>query len=167
MDHTLPATYENKAFLQGISLVLIGIGGIGLLLGISCWLIDWGYCGSVWVPMVASGGQELSRLLQVNFPLAMLLLGLSLRQFTTLGWIMSVMLTTALFVFFAVLVFILSGKGQLLPLLIRPGEVSIGMRPWLQACTTDILLALMNLFGLLLLNMPAIRKLYYTFPTKK
>lgn len=152
---------SNDSFIRYLSTALIAFGATGLILGISCLLFPWAYCESDLIPILVQAPEELRMLLQVNLPASLLLMGLALRQYTTFGWFLSVLMLTVLTGFFTALTWFHTGQGKLFTLLANPALISPVNSGWVVSFFIDLLITLSCAFGLLFLSLKPIRTLYF------
>lgn len=151
---------SHHAFIQYLSGTLIAFGAAGLILGISCLLFPWAYCESDLIPILVQSPEELRVVLQVNMPASLLLLGLALRQYTTFGWLLSLLMLTVLTGFFTALTWFHTGQGKLFILLANPALISPVNSGWVVSFLVDLLITLSFAFGLIFISLKPIRAMY-------
>lgn len=87
-------------FLQQISATAIVLGTFFLILGLSCKIVDWGYCGLDLFPVLGGDNRFSGDITAINLPMALMVLGAGIRLRSVYGWWVVTALLMLLLVFF-------------------------------------------------------------------
>jgi len=143
---------SDAAFTKGLGTTLACIGGLFLLLGLSCSLIPWAYCGVEVVPILTGlEGIDVS-FTDVTLPLFLLMIGISLRLYTRLGWVITLLLQVMLSLVLSMLLYYDA-------IAMRFASPDALFYP-LQCAITNGCLLLLCLFGMVYLLLRPVRSLY-------
>jgi hypothetical protein len=152
---------SDLLFIRFASSVLIFMGLVLGILGISCKLINWGYCEWQWVPLFGSLQDFPRDLLNINMPLAMLALGFSSRLFSVFGWSVCVLVLGVLASFFSWLAYSLVTFPERFMVSAFPQSSSVPPNPHLESIIVNLGLVFICALGLVYLFLPPVRKLYW------
>ncbi|MEO0472976.1 MAG: hypothetical protein AAF206_25385 [Bacteroidota bacterium] len=153
---------SDRFFLSFSAACLVALGLTGLVLGLSCRIVEWGYCRINLVPLFGNWEnvrQELSDLTAINMPLAMLALGFSLRLFTAFGWAITLLVLSTLTAFFSFLAYqIYQGSA----LLSSAGYVGTSGNLVVESMVTNLSFVFLCLLAISYILHPSIRKMYWS-----
>ena len=153
---------SDRFFLSFTSAFLVSLGLIGLVLGLSCRIVEWGYCRIHLVPIFGnweSVRQELTDLTAINMPLAMLALGFSVRLFTAFGWAITFLVLTTLSAFFSFLAYQLY-QGSAMISSIDYATASSNLP--IESLVINLSFVFLCVLGILYILQPVIRKMYWS-----
>ena len=152
---------SDQAFIQFAAMLLILIGMMALILGLSCKLVNWGYCELRLVPLFGSRNDFPVALSSVNLPLAMLAIGLSSRLMTPFGWSVCLLVLSIMSIFFGWLAFSLTAN----PELFLAGSYNNGSPPpsgvHIESIVLNLCFCFFSALGLIYFFFPSVRKLYW------
>jgi hypothetical protein len=157
---------SDRQFIEFAGSVLIGLGLPLLLLGLSCKLFEWGYCEVRLVAFFSENHRftAVRDALSVNLPLAMLLMGGSLKLYSRAGWIITVLILMMISVFFGSLSLMTAQVLSMDPVVYRRGLFS---SDYWEPMVVDAALCILGCVALLYLFLPDVRKLYWNRPGRK
>jgi len=152
---------SDEAFIRFASSVALIMGGLVLLGVLLCKLLGWNLCLLDWVPVL--GGLDIFRgeLLAINFPLALLILGIGMRLFTGFGWTTCVLLLWVLLGGFLAMAYVLNSYRDWYFEQIANEQIYAADYPLLESIVVNLSLALFCLLAIWYLMHPAVRKLYW------
>lgn len=148
-------------FLQFSSTILVVVGLVFLLLGLSCKIVYWGYCDWKLVSIFAYDTALWTDFVSINLPLAILIIGVSLKLFSRFGWVFSVFMLSLLFCFFSFLssMMILGLKRQWLAL--SNSGASIQVASFWESLILDTSFSLLCMAGVIFLFSKSVRRQYW------
>lgn len=94
----------DKRFLEMVSSMMTVFGLIFLVLGLSCKVFDWGYCGLELFPVFGRDFRFPIDITMLNLPMAMIVIGIGIRLRSPYGWWVITIILMSLLTFFGFLV---------------------------------------------------------------
>lgn len=162
-DDQLPVrTDSDQTFLETSSAILLGVGLVMLILGLSCKVFSWSYCSWQLVPVFGGDIRFPDDIASINLPLALLVIGLGIRLYSPYGWWIITILLMVLLTFFGFLVTFHFGNWPFTEL--DDGSwtrVALSMNPYGDALITALLLELILICGFLFWWSPQVRSFYF------
>lgn len=166
MQESIPDIFKSdQAFVATATSFLVGTGLLFLILGVSCEFFSWAYCESEIVPLFGGLGAFRPQFSTIALPMALLILGISIRMYSYFGWMTSLMLLGCLNTLFISLAYVLfdhlTHAQQTLAIssqeaidMIRIGQFKISI-------LVNIAFAIICTCGMIFLLLPSIRKMYW------
>ena len=152
---------SDSLFIEFASSVLLGIGLVMLPLGVSCKIIDWGFCDLQIVPLFAGQSQFRADLSSINLPLAMIILGFAARLYTRFGWTICVLLLGLLTTFFSFMVYYLKLRLDKLYDESPLADSAVGQFSFIESMILNGGFALLCLIAIIYMFLPGVLKLYW------
>jgi len=152
----------DKTFLETVSAVLLGIGLVMLILGLSCKVLTWSYCSWQIVPIFGGDLRFSGDITAINLPLALLVIGLGIRLYSPYGWWIITILMMVLLTFFGFLGAFHFGNWPYTELSDGAWErVVFHLNPFADALITSVICELILVFGFFYWWSPKIRSFYF------
>lgn len=159
----LPAqTNPDQNFLETSSAILLGVGLVMLMLGLSCKVFSWSYCSWELVPVFGGDMRFPDDIASINLPLALLVIGLGIRLYSPYGWWIITILLMVLLTFFGFLAAFHFGNWPYTEL--NDGSwtrVALSLNPYGDALITVVLVELILLASFLFWWSPQVRSFYF------
>lgn len=152
----------DQTFLETVSAVLLGVGLVMLVLGLSCKVFSWSYCSWQLVPVFGGDMRFPDDIASINLPLALLVIGLGIRLYSPYGWWIITILLMVLLTFFGFLVAFHFGNWPYTEL--NDGSwvrVALSLNPHGDALITSLLFELILICGFLFWWSPQVRSFYF------
>ena len=131
------------------------------LLGLSCKVVDWGYCQVHIMPLFGGIQDIRPDITNIILPMAMLLIGISVRLYSGFGWIISLftlIMLNALFVRMGW--WLKTNLSDYLLMAAQRDGAGTGF-PYIESLVMNVCLAVLTFAGIIYLILPAVRKLYW------
>lgn len=152
----------DHKFLDTVSAILLGVGLVMLILGLSCKVFSWSYCSWQLVPVFGGDIRFPADISAVNLPLALLVIGLGIRLFSSYGWWIITILLMVLLTFFGFLTAFHFGNWPYIELSDGSWErVAFFMNPHGDALVTSFICESLLVCGFLYWWSPQIRAFYF------
>ncbi|MEZ4826743.1 MAG: hypothetical protein R3C61_10695 [Bacteroidia bacterium] len=163
-DNSRDIFESDQAFIETMSAVMLFTGIFSLSFVLLCKGFGWGICDLKWVPLF--GGFELGRadLLEINLPLALLILGIGFRLYTGFGWATCLILLSVLAGSFIAIAWKLIGSWDEYTQKVLAHEILPQDYPLLESIVVNIVFAIVCLLGVIYLLLPAVRNIYWGKP---
>lgn len=152
---------SDQAFVNFASTWLLGISLPFLLMGISCQFFSWAYCEWQLVPLFGGLNRFRPEFSTIALPMAVLIIGMSLKMYTYFGWMVSLMLLTCLDTLFISLAQVLSGNLQKISAIAGQGTISITIAKYRESIIINYAFAIVCTGAVIFLILPSVRKLYW------
>lgn len=149
-------------FLETASALLLGVGLVMLVLGLSCKVYQWSYCSWQFVPVFGGDMRFSDDIASINLPLALLVIGLGIKLYSPYGWWVITILLMVLLMLFGFLVAFHFGNWPYMEL--NDGSwtrVGLSMNPYGDALITSLLCELILVCGFLFWWSPQVRAFYF------
>ncbi len=171
MQHSAPDIFKSdRAFVEYTASWLMGIGLPFLLLGVSCQIAPWIYCQIQLVPLFGGLGAFRPEFSAIAMPMALLILGMSIRMYSYFGWMVSIMLLACLDTLFISLVYVLFehltyAQQQVLAATDQEG-LFYALSQYRVSIILDAAFAILCTSACIFFFLPGVRKLYWgnSFP---
>lgn len=153
---------SDDQFVTAAGGILTGVGVVMVLLGLSCKVLEWGYCYLELVPMFGGDPRFIPDLSSINLPLAMLLIGTGSRLRSPYGWWIVMIMLAVMVTTFCFLTWYHWYRWPMEELANGTwARVSMADYPYADALVSSAMLALLSLCGFGYWLTPELRDLFW------
>lgn len=156
MDNPRRRIVTDEVFVLWVSRVLLLVGGVGLIMGVSCHWVSRPFCEDKILDLFGGMKGFDGGIAAINLPFTVVLLSFAVRQFSFWGWFLSMALLALLTFFFWGIAHILWENQEVWRRSAQPDA----MADFIESLMIDMSLGVLALGGLIFLSLPMVRKLY-------
>lgn len=152
---------SDRAFIAFAGSVLVGVGLPLFILGLSCKVIEWGYCQVNVVPLFGGIHEIRPDLTNIILPMAMLIIGISMRLFSVFGWLISLFTLIMLNALFIRMAWWLNTNLPDYLMLAAQQDAAITEYPFIESLIMNFCFAVLTFGAIVYLILPTVRRMYW------